>query len=83
VGQSEVFPCLAHRLKSTGRTIFMQNTKISPGTILVYRKIMKHPTFDFKVCVKLNFVRPEAILLKIRKFTEVWVKGRTGKKGGN
>jgi hypothetical protein len=43
----------------TGLTIFMQHSKLSPEVILVCHKIMRHPTFDLKVCVKLDFVQRE------------------------
>jgi hypothetical protein len=42
--------------ETNGLPIFIQNTKLFAETILVYHKIMKHPTFNPKVRVKLNFV---------------------------
>ncbi len=44
-----------------------QDCELFPETILVYHKIMKHPTFDPKVCIKLNFVRWEPE--KLQTFT--------------
>jgi hypothetical protein len=40
---------LIHHSKITDHTILMQITGIFPETILIYHKIIRHPTFDSKV----------------------------------
>jgi hypothetical protein len=43
----------------------MQDSELFPETILDYYKIMTHPNFNLKVCVKLNFVWREPEKLQI------------------